>query len=102
MTPKRKTAGRKAALTRKRRDAARKAVATRKHRAAGQKAARTRMRRAAARKAASTRAQRKHGALTSQVELATQPLGTVANEPKAESTQPKAIPSDNVKVKRSA
>ena len=40
MSPKRKTAGQKAALTRKRRAAAKKAVATRKHRAAGRKAAR--------------------------------------------------------------
>ena len=62
---KRTIAAEKAALTRKRRAAAKKAVATKKHRAAGRKAAMTRMRRAAASKAAATRAQKtqteKHG-----------------------------------------
>jgi prephenate dehydrogenase len=59
MSPKRKTAGTKAAATRKHRAAGKKAAATRKHRAAGQKAAKIRMHKAAAKKAASTRARKK-------------------------------------------
>jgi hypothetical protein len=59
MSPKRKTAGKKAAATRKLRAAGKKAAATRKHHAAGKKAAKTRVGKAAAKKAASTRARKK-------------------------------------------
>ncbi len=59
MSPKAKSAGKKAAATRKHRAAGRKAAATRKHRAAGKKAAKTRVRKAAAKKAAATRAHKK-------------------------------------------
>jgi hypothetical protein len=64
MSPMRKTAGRKAAVTRKRsaakrQAAAEKAALTRRRRAAGKKAAVTRKHRAAGRKAAATRARKK-------------------------------------------
>jgi hypothetical protein len=68
VSPKRKSAGKKAAAT-KRRAAARKAVATRKHRAAGRKAAKTRVRQGAARKAAATRSRKKEAALTQPVQV---------------------------------
>jgi hypothetical protein len=63
MSPKRKTAGKKAAATRKRQAAGKKAAATRKHRAAGKKAAATRKRRAAAKKAVATRVRKKQEAV---------------------------------------
>ena len=63
MSPKRKTAGQKAAETRKRRAAGKKAAATRKHRAAGRKAAATRKRRAAAKKVVATRVRWKQEAV---------------------------------------
>ena len=66
MSPKRKSAGKKAAATRKRSAAFRKAAAMRKHRAAGRKAAATRKRRTAGRKAAATRAQKKQPAAVPQ------------------------------------
>ena len=86
MSPKRKTAGQKAALTRKRRAAAKKAVATRKHRAAGQEAAKTRSRRAAARKAAATRAQKQQAPQPPTEPRP--PAETAAAEPQAESAPP--------------
>jgi hypothetical protein len=64
MSPKRKTAGKKAAETRKRRAAGKKAAATRKHRAAGKKAAATRKRRAAAKKAVVTSVRKKQEGVT--------------------------------------
>jgi hypothetical protein len=66
MSPKRKSAGKKAAATGKRRTAGRKAAATRKHRAAGVKAAATRKRKVAARKAVAPRVQKKPPAATPQ------------------------------------
>ena len=68
MSPKRKSAGKKAAAT-KRGAAARKAVATRKHRAAGRKAAKTRVRQGAARKAAATGSRKKEAALIQPVQV---------------------------------
>jgi hypothetical protein len=62
MSPKRKTAGKKAAETRKRQAAGKKAAATRKHRAAGKKASATRKRRAGAKKAVATRVRKKQEA----------------------------------------
>jgi hypothetical protein len=62
MSPKAKSAGKKAAATRKHRAAGRKAAATHKHRAAGKKAAKTRVRKAAAKKAAAIRARKKRAA----------------------------------------
>ncbi len=59
MSPKRKSAGKKAAQTRKRRAAGKKAAASRKHRAASTKAAKTKKHRAAGTKAAATRATKK-------------------------------------------
>ena len=99
---KRRAVGEKAALTRKRRAAAKKAVATHKHRAAGVKTAKTSGRRAAARKTAATRAQKKQPALTPPIELSARPTETVTAAPKAESTQLEATPSDNVNVQKSA
>ncbi len=98
MSPK-KSAGRKAALTRKRRAAAKKAVAKRKHRAAGikaaakhkhratgNKAAKTRVRKAAARKATETRARKKPPAAVRElgkVEITEAPAPTVPHVPSA-------------------
>jgi len=75
MSPKRKTAGQKAAATRKRQAAGKKAAATRKHRAAGNKAAATRKRRAAVKKAAASRARKKQGVIA--------PPATVPQAPSA-------------------
>jgi len=85
MSPKRKSAGQKAAATRKRnaakrRSAAKKAVLTRTRRAAGRKAAKTRMRRAAGRKAVATRTQRKKEEV-------------VALQPVVESATPQPVPA---------
>ncbi len=89
MSPKRKSAGKKAASTHKRRAAAKKAVATWKHRAAGRKAARTRTHRAAATKAAATRARKKgEVALTQPVPVQEPP----APEPQGETTPETSIP----------
>ena len=89
MSPKRKSAGKKAASTRKRRAAAKKAVATRKHRAAGRKAARTRTRRAAASKAAATRARKKEEAVLAQPVQVEEPP---APEPEVQATPETSIP----------
>jgi hypothetical protein len=59
MSPKRKSAGQKAAQTRKRRATGKKAAAKRKHRSAGKKVAKTPVRNPAAKKAAETRATKK-------------------------------------------
>jgi hypothetical protein len=93
MSPKRKTAGRKAAATRKRnaarrQAAAKKAASTRKWRAAGKKAAKTRTRRASARKAAATRARKKEAALTQPVQVQAPP----APESEVQATPETSIP----------
>jgi len=88
MSPKRKSAGKKAASTRRRRAAGKKAAATRKHRAAGRKAAATRTRRAAPRKAAATRSRKKEAALTQPVQVQEPP----APEPQVQATPETSIP----------
>jgi len=88
MSPKRKSAGKKAASTRRRRAAGKKAAATRKHRAAGRKAATTRTRRAAPRKAAATRSRKKEAALTQPVQVQEPP----APEPQVQATPETSIP----------
>jgi hypothetical protein len=59
MSPKAKSAGKKATETQKRRAAGKKAAAKRKHRAAGKKGAKTRVQRAVATRTAETRAKKK-------------------------------------------
>ena len=88
MSPKRKSAGKKAASTRRRRAAGKKAAATRKHRAAGRKAAATRTRRAAPRKAAATRSRKKEAALTQPVQVGEPP----APEPQVQAKPETSIP----------
>jgi len=89
MSPKRKSAGKKAAATRRRRAVARKVVATRKHQAAGRKAAKTLTRRGAARKVATTRARKKEEAVLTQPVQVQEPP---APEPQTQATPETSIP----------
>jgi uncharacterized protein YuzE len=83
LSPKRKTAGKKAAATRKHRAAGKRAAATRKRRTAGKKAAKTRVRKTAAKNAAATRARRRKEAVAPR---ATMPQRKMRREPRTSAT----------------